>query len=48
MVRAGLINAFDNPNFLGPATNFGRSDFGKITQVGGFPRLLQLMVRCAF
>jgi hypothetical protein len=48
MVRAGLINAFDNPNFLGPATNFGRSDFGKITQVGRFPRLLQLMVRFAF
>lgn len=48
MIRAELINAFDDPNFLGPATNFGRSDFGKITQVGGFPRLLQLMVRFAF
>lgn len=48
MVRAEVINVFDDPNFLGPATRFGRSDFGKITQVGGFPRMLQLMVRVAF
>ncbi|HEX2491481.1 MAG TPA: TonB-dependent receptor, partial [Blastocatellia bacterium] len=40
-LRAEVINAFDNPNFLGPATRFGRADFGQITQVGGFPRLLQ-------
>jgi hypothetical protein len=44
-LRAELINAFDDPNFLGPATRFGRADFGKITQVGGFPRLLQWMAR---
>jgi hypothetical protein len=45
MLRAELINAFDAPNFLGPATRFGRPDFGQITQVGGFPRLLQVMAR---
>jgi trimeric autotransporter adhesin len=48
MIRAELINAFDEPNFLGPATSFGRPDFGRITQVGGFPRLVQLMIRFAF
>ena len=45
LLRAEIINAFDDPNFLGPATRFGRSDFGQITQVGGFPRLLQVMAR---
>jgi hypothetical protein len=47
-LRAEIINAFNDPNFLGPATRFGRSDFGKITQVGGFPRLLQWMARLQF
>ena len=47
-LRAEIINAFDDPNFLGPATRFGRSDFGQITQVGGFPRLLQWMARVQF
>jgi hypothetical protein len=47
-LRAEIINAFNNPNFLGPATRFGRSDFGLITQVGGFPRLLQWMARVQF
>jgi trimeric autotransporter adhesin len=45
MVRAEIINAFANPNFLGPETRFGRSAFGRITQEGGFPRLLQILVR---
>jgi hypothetical protein len=44
-LRAEIINAFDDPNFLGPNTTFGSSSFGKITQVGGFPRLLQVMAR---
>jgi len=48
MVRAELINAFDDPNFVGPATSFGAPNFGRIGEVGGFPRLLQLMVRFAF
>src|SRR5262249_15366614 len=49
-LRAEVINALNDPNFLGPATRFGRTpdDFGKITQVGGFPRLLQVMARVRF
>ena len=47
-LRAEVINAFNDANFLGPATRFGRSDFGTITQVGGFPRLLQAMARLQF
>lgn len=47
-LRAELINAFDDPNFLGPQIRFGRADFGRITQVGGFPRLLQWMTRLQF
>ena len=45
MVRAEIINAFADPNFLGPENRFGASAFGTITQEGGFPRLLQLLVR---
>jgi len=48
MARAELINIFDNPNFRGPATGFGLSTFGKITSVGGFPRMLQATFRFAF
>lgn len=42
------INVFDHPDFGGPGNVFGRSDFGAITTVGGFPRLLQIMVRYAW
>ena len=45
MVRIEMINVFDDPNFLGPETRFGRSAFGRITQVGGFPRTVQLLAR---
>jgi hypothetical protein len=45
MVRFEVINLFADPNFLGPETRFGRAAFGRITQEGGFPRLLQLLVR---
>jgi len=45
MVRAEFINAFADPNFLGPETRLGLASFGTITQEGGFPRLLQLLVR---
>jgi len=48
MARAEIINIFDNPNFRGPATGFGLSTFGKITSVGGFPRMLQLTFRFTF
>jgi hypothetical protein len=43
-----MINIFDSPNFAGPETGFGRTTFGRITAVRGFPRLLQLLVRFAF
>ena len=45
MVRAEIINAFADPNFLGPENRLGAAAFGTITQEGGFPRLLQLLVR---
>ena len=45
MIRAEIINAFADPNFLGPETRFGRAAFGRITQEGGFPRLVQVLVR---
>jgi hypothetical protein len=47
-VRAEVINLFNDPNFHSPATAFGRADFGRITNVGGFPRLLQLMAQFRF
>ena len=45
MVRFEIINLFDDPNWLGPETGFGRDTFGQIREVGGFPRLLQVLVR---
>jgi trimeric autotransporter adhesin len=48
MVRLEMINAFNNPNFVGPFVNFGLGNFGQVTEVGGFPRLLQVMVRFGF
>ena len=48
MVRLEVINAFDNPNFRGPQTGFGLANFGQVTEVGGFPRLVQLMARLAW
>jgi hypothetical protein len=47
-VRAEIINVFDEPNLLGPNSIFGSVDFGRITSVGGFPRMLQLMARFAW
>jgi hypothetical protein len=44
-----MINAFNNPNFLGPVTNMSdETRFGEIGQVGGFPRLFQVMARVQF
>ena len=59
IARAEMINIFDNPNFLGPNTSWlplpagldprdSTYPFGKITGVGGFPRMLQFTVRFAF
>jgi len=47
-LRAELINAFNQPLLLGAGIVYGRSDFGRITGVGGFPRMLQVMARLAF
>jgi hypothetical protein len=58
-LRAEIINAFNDPNFLGPNIAWrplrpgekqtdASYTFGKITQVGGFPRLLQWMARVQF
>ncbi len=45
MLRFEIINVFDDPNFLGPNTSFGSATFGRITEVGGFPRMVQVLVR---
>ncbi len=43
--RMDVLNLFDDPLFIGPITTFGTSNFGQITQVGGFARSLQFQVR---
>ena len=48
MVRAEIINLFNNTQFNGPNTVFGSSSFGHISSSRGFPRMVQLMVRFAF
>jgi trimeric autotransporter adhesin len=48
MIRFEIINLFDDPNWLGPNTAFGQSTFGQIREVGGFPRLLQILVRAGW
>ncbi len=40
--RALLFNALNTPQFAGPNTAFGSSNFGKITAQANFPRYLQL------
>jgi hypothetical protein len=44
-LRADVLNLFDDPLFIGPVTTFGTSNFGQITQVGGFARSLQFQAR---
>jgi hypothetical protein len=48
MVRAEVINLFNNTQFNGPNTRFGSSGFGQIGSTRGFPRLLQITMRFAF
>jgi trimeric autotransporter adhesin len=48
MVRAEIINLFNNAQFNGPNTRFGSSSFGQIASTRGFPRLLQVTLRFAF
>ena len=43
--RVDVLNLFDDPLFVGPVSTFGTSNFGQITQVGGFARSLQFQVR---
>jgi hypothetical protein len=44
-LRMDVLNLFDDPLFVGPVSTFGTSNFGQITQVGGFARSLQFQVR---
>jgi hypothetical protein len=48
MVRAEMINIFNNTQFSGPNTTYGSSGFGRISSLRGFPRLLQVTLRLAF
>jgi hypothetical protein len=48
MLRFEIINLFNDANLQSPNTAFGNTNFGRITQVGGFPRLLQLTLRLGF
>jgi hypothetical protein len=48
MIRAEIINLFNNAQFNGPNTTFGSSSFGRMSSTRGFPRLLQVMARFSF
>ena len=45
LLRVDVLNLFDDPLFIGPVSTFGTSNFGQITQVGGFARSLQFQAR---
>jgi len=45
ILRADVINLFDQTAFFGPVISFGNPMFGQIRRDGGFPRMLQLMAR---
>jgi hypothetical protein len=47
-LRLEVINLFDTANFQSPNTAYGTTNFGMITGVGGFPRMLQVTLRLAF
>lgn len=47
-LRAELINVFNIPDFRGPNVTFGTANFGQIREVGGFPRMLQILARVAW
>ena len=46
--RADILNMFDDPLLSGPVVAFGASNFGQITDVGGFARSVQFQVRLGF
>ncbi len=46
--RVEVLNATNNPKFVGPASTFGTSTFGTITTQAGFSRTTQFMFRIDF
>ncbi len=46
--RAETFNTFNTPEFNGPNTAFGSSNFGVITSQANFPRYLQMGLRVSF
>jgi trimeric autotransporter adhesin len=46
--RAESFNAFNTPEYNGPNTSFGSSNFGQITSDANFPRYLQLGLRVSY
>jgi hypothetical protein len=48
LLRFEFVNFFGQPNFNGPRSVFGQSNFGAITGVGGFPRVFQFMIKYVF
>ncbi len=47
-LRFEMLNLFNSPNWNGPRTIYGNSNFGQITGSGGFPRTLQFMTKITF
>jgi len=48
LLRFEFINLFSQPNWNGPRSIFGSSNFGQIQGVGGFPRTFQFMAKVSF
>ncbi len=44
-IRVEMLNATNNPKFVGPETRLGSAQFGTITQQAGLMRITQLMLR---
>ena len=47
-IRIEFVNFFNQPNWNGPRSVFGQSNFGVIEGQGGYPRVLQLMFKYQF
>ncbi len=48
LLRFEFVNIFSQPNFNGPRSVFGQSNFGAITGVGGYPTVFQFMLKYIF